>query len=53
MKQGAVAKDKIKVKDPKGSFGRIAGKKTEPDVTPTGKRPGASALKRKLEGKKL
>lgn len=53
MKRGSVAKDKVKVKDPKGAFGRIAGKKTEPDVTPTGKRPGADALKRKLEGRKL
>ena len=53
MKHGAVAKDKVKVKDPKGSFGRIAGKKNEPDMPPPGKRPGADALKRKLEGKKL
>lgn len=51
--KGSVAKDKVKVKDPKGAFGRIAGKKTEPDVTPSRQRPGAAALKRKLEGKKL
>lgn len=46
-------KDAMKVKDPKSAFGRIKGKKNEPDMSPPSKRPGADALKRKLEGKKL
>lgn len=46
-------KDKPRMKDPKSFSKPIPGKKTEPDVTPVSKRPGAAALARKLADKKL
>ena len=46
-------KDKMAMSDPKDMFGKLKGKKSEADMPPPGKRPGAAATKRKLEGKKL